>query len=193
MMSKYSGCFNTQAFSLLLAVAVLAGCAASGPTFESVQSSLTMVEPERARLVLLRPEMFQAGGAYAPIEVDGVPVGKLPNGSFLYVDLAPGEHTVKVETAYPGRYVLNVTLGSGEIRYVNVAPRDAAVGAGMSGIFGLIPWLAATNVESGGRDDAGLFSLTLLDEATARQGLKGLRQVTEPSAGSLQAIEQAGE
>jgi len=134
---SWPGTWSVRAF---VAAAVLSACAATGPKYEAVASSLPLVETAKARVFLLRPSQFQAGGAAAPIAVDGKAMGELPNASFLYVDIEPGEHTLTIDRwDYPGKFTLVLTLQAGETRYIEVAPRGSAATAGAVGsMFGLL-------------------------------------------------------
>lgn len=79
--------------SVFLALALLSGCAASGPTF----SSGPHLMPGKSGLYIYRSNNLLEGRIVKnDIYLDGKNIGKLANGGYLYVPAAPGPHTLQV-------------------------------------------------------------------------------------------------
>jgi hypothetical protein len=91
-----------------------------GPPF----SELPVPHPDRALLYIYRQDRLSSRGA-ARVDLDGENVGKLGNGQYLWLELAPGRHTLKTRWggALPwaaGWNSLPIELGAGSTRYLRL-------------------------------------------------------------------------
>jgi len=83
---------------LVLVVAVMTGCAAptrTGPTLDAVTRTVGTPKPGQARVIVLRDKAF-AGiiDAGWQVHLDGVPMGDLKTGTFVYRDRPAGHHQI---------------------------------------------------------------------------------------------------
>src|SRR6266568_5940862 len=81
---------------LLFVVSSIAGCA-SGPNYGEVKSATPSLAQDKARIVFFRQSRFAASVATLRLQIDGVTVGSLPNGSILSVDHATGNLNIRFE------------------------------------------------------------------------------------------------
>lgn len=90
----------------------LTGCAsAPGPAFQS----LGPTDPRFGDVYLYREDSIFAGTAAMSVLIDDQPAGRLFNASYLWLRLAPGQHTIKAD---PGPLATNaertITVRPGE-------------------------------------------------------------------------------
>lgn len=102
-------------FAVLCAVAVLAGCASSGPTGREILTG--SIKSDKARLIVYRTNAM--GFAVQPdINVNGKKIGNATPNGFLVCELPPGKHTVSV-----GNFAVNVNFGGGTDKWdLELAP-----------------------------------------------------------------------
>ena len=99
----------------VLVASMLVGCAATGPKFAEVRSSMPAVRAGEARLVVYRPPGL--GPAVQPmIRLDGVEIGKSEPEGFFFVDRPAGAYTVSARTE--AEATLAVQLEEGRTTYV---------------------------------------------------------------------------
>jgi hypothetical protein len=142
----------------------LNSCASLGPRYSEADSMHSGMPPGKARLYFLREAKFLYSARAAPIEVDEKQVGKLGNGGFLFVDTAPGTHTISTKTWDAGRFSIEMTVSENTAYYLLVGPR-AEMLAFIP--FGLVGSLIIEN--------NGLFSIVPIDEESGMKKLQGLR------------------
>lgn len=101
----------------IVASALLAGCATSGPKFSEMTTTVTPTNPDMGRIYFYRTTTL--GAAVQPsVRLNGEGVGKaVPNG-FFYVDSPPGNYQVATETEVERK--LTFTLEAGQVRYVRL-------------------------------------------------------------------------
>jgi hypothetical protein len=116
--------------SLRFAVAVALACAelacASGPPRPQGTAWLPAPAPGVGRLILYRVNDTDATMFHPQITVDGLPVGELTIGTFLYLDRSPGVHEIWVKkqpnvSAFGGQAPIRpiaVLLAPAEASYV---------------------------------------------------------------------------
>lgn len=142
---------------IVVVALVLSSCSASGPKYSEMENSIPNIEGGRARVFFIRPSKIFYSGADTRIKIDGVTIGKCPNGGFFYEDLAVG--TRKVEADYwgsPGRFSIQVDLKNATTEYLLIEPRQGNVLA--TAILGPVGQFAEAAVATEERD--GSFSLT---------------------------------
>lgn len=100
----------------LLMLAVLVGCAATGPLYKEVASAIPPVPPSKGRIYFMRADTMLGAAVTADIRLNGNVVGKSERGSFFYVDQDPGKCTVATSTET--EKLLTFVLGRGETKYV---------------------------------------------------------------------------
>jgi len=106
-------------------VCALLACA-SGPPRPQGTAGLPALGPGLGRLILYRTNDSDVALFHPKLTVDGEPVGELPIGTFLYVDLAPGVHEIAVTkqpnaSAFGGQaptQPVAIVLAPGEISHV---------------------------------------------------------------------------
>jgi hypothetical protein len=118
---------------IALSGAVASGCAesASGPVF----SGEAILQPNATHLYIFRDHVtYLAQAPYIsrpPVVIDGRVIGTLPNGGYLAVTLAPGQHQITIGS---GRYwttsYFKASEGDG---YIEVADKTRMQGARMVG------------------------------------------------------------
>jgi hypothetical protein len=102
--------------SVLVAIlVVLSACAATGPKFSQMQSTLPELKPDVGRIFFYRVGSF--GAAVQPaILLNGNEVGKsFPNG-FFYVDRPPGNYEVSCSTEVTRKATF--VLDAGQTRFI---------------------------------------------------------------------------
>ena len=94
----------------------LAGCA-SGPKFQTVESSIGTIPQGKARIYFYRSTT--AGAAVQPsVKLDGAVVGSAEPKGVFFVDRDPGD--MEVSTATEVERKLTFTMAAGETRYVRL-------------------------------------------------------------------------
>ena len=180
---------------LLLLVAALPGCATQGkPYAESIELAGTP-EPERARIIVLRPDQrvdnYSLSKAY--VRINEELLGKLAYRGFLLAEVDAGAVEVSASgmSKVYGACRLPLEVAAGETLYVDLAPRTESVIADVVGsLVGLmVPGLdsfaegigamtagsaAASAIESAGKLCGGPFRLTRIPESTALSALARL-------------------
>lgn len=102
----------------LLAVALLAGCATSGPTYGDLQSKLPPPAEGQGRIFIYRTVVF--GAAVQPdVKLNNVVVGSAVPRGFIYLDRPAGNYTISTQTEV--ERTLSLTLAPGQVRYVRLA------------------------------------------------------------------------
>jgi len=173
---------------LILASAVVAGCAATGERYGDHAAQRGEVQAQAARVLVYRQaDTLQYSGRAASLLLDGAPAAALLTGGFVAIDLAPGEHRLEIELwDAPGRCTLSFTAQPGSTSYFEVAPRGANLAAGMPGaligsgspaglLVGLSVMLGGMAAESAGKTCGGAFAIAQVDAAAAEPKLAGLR------------------
>lgn len=107
-----------RAFLLLLAVALLAGCA-TGPKHAEVAKGFPTLKAGEGRVYLYRSNSMMGAALQPTIYVNGKAVGSSKPGGFVYVDLPAGPVEVTCGTEVEKKATF--MLGAGETRYVRTA------------------------------------------------------------------------
>ncbi len=101
----------------ILTVALLAGCATSGPTYSDLQSKLAAPAAGQGRIFIFRTNPL--GMAVQPdVKVNDVVVGSAVPRGFIYLDRPAGNYTIS--TATEVTRTLSLTLAPGQVRYVRL-------------------------------------------------------------------------
>jgi hypothetical protein len=106
----------------LLAVSTVlafAGCAATGPLYSEVASSIPSVPADKGRIYFFRPDTMLGAAITAEINLNGKVVGKSERASFFYVDENPGKCTVSTTTEIERQ--LTFVLDPGQTKYVRTS------------------------------------------------------------------------
>jgi hypothetical protein len=114
---------------LLLAIGLaLVGCA-SGPKLGDLEAKIPRLTPDQGRVYFYRNALLGFGSAtQSDIKLNGRVIGKCqPNGVF-FLDLAPGNYHVSVESEV--ERTLNFTLGKGEEKFVRCYLKPTFVSMG---------------------------------------------------------------
>lgn len=113
--------------SLLLATLVLAACAATGPDYGSVKSSIPALKSDQARLYFMRGGDFQFSWMMARVHLNSIKVLELNMGGFGYADVLAGKVNVVLDSPLiPAESTLAFDAKAGTIYYyrVGVNPFD---------------------------------------------------------------------
>jgi hypothetical protein len=102
-----------------LILATLVGCAASGPLYTEVVSSIPAVPADKGRIIFFRPDTIFGAAVTANIDLNGKVVGLSERGSFFFVDEVPGNMTVSTATETEKK--LTFVLAPKETKYVKTS------------------------------------------------------------------------
>lgn len=105
---------------LLSAVALLTGCAASGPKMTDMASSIPALKSDQGRVFFYRTSSLMGAALQPSVNLDGKVVGDSKPGGFFYVDAAVGSHEAITTTEVSNK--VSFVLASGEVKYVRMAP-----------------------------------------------------------------------
>lgn len=179
---------RTNSIMLVLASAVVAGCAATGDLYGNHAAQTGAVQPQAARVMVYRPSgTVQYSGRAASLALNGSAAASLRTSGFLLFDIAPGEHRIEIDMwDVPGRCTLSFTAQPGSTNYFEVTPRAANLAAGTPGalvgagssvglLAGLSVMLGGMAAESAGKACGGAFAIAQVDATVAEPKLGGLR------------------
>jgi hypothetical protein len=151
---------------VLSAYLSLAACATT-----ALESQTKQHDPRQARIYILRESNFVFSGGAPNVIFDGQQVGTVGNGSYFFVDRAPGPHTITLETPLtPGRFTVKVTTRAGGVHYLKVAPRQEYLMVGLA--FGAI----GEFVDAAVSENSGSYTLAPLDERAGAAMLAELKR-----------------
>lgn len=175
--------------SWMAASLLVGGCTATGPAYESEQGRVEAVDQEDTRIVFFRTaDSIQYSARKARVSIDAEETGTVAPGGFIYRDLAPGAHRLKVDMwDAPGGCEILVSGARGSIYYFQVDPRQesllgfagpAALGEvlGQSMAVSIAAGVGGIAAESYGKECGGAFRLYPVDPDTARTRIAGLRR-----------------
>ena len=96
--------------AILAAVAILAGCA-TGPVYTEMKSTIPALAADKGRVYFYRPSTV--GAAMTPtVTLNGKSVGTSKSHGFFYVDVAPGDYKVTIDSD------ATFTLAAQETKYI---------------------------------------------------------------------------
>jgi hypothetical protein len=166
--------------SVVLVAAALAACAGptrTGATLDALTKNIGAPKAGSARVIVLRdkefPGIFDVGWQ---VRLDGVPMGDMKTGTFVYRDIATGPHQLSFERVgdLSRASTRNLTVVSGRTYFYRLQMNEkgaivSAMGtnAGLAGLF-------VSSAVSAAVDERGLFDFTPLDEGAARQEIADL-------------------
>ncbi len=102
---------------VLLAAALLAGCATSGATYADLQPKLAPPAEGQGRIFIYRTIVL--GAAVQPsVRLNNIVVGSAVPRGFIYLDRPAGDYTISTETEV--ERTLSLTLAPGQVRYVRL-------------------------------------------------------------------------
>lgn len=96
---------------VLLAVALLSGCAASGHSYMAVSSALPPLKDNGCRVFFYRTDSMVGAAMQPEIRLDNQVVGKSQPGGFFYVDTLPGRHLASSQTENEARLEFDIEAG----------------------------------------------------------------------------------
>lgn len=103
----------------LLALSLLAACAATGPLHKEVAASIPPVSAGKGRIYFYRADTIFGAAITSDIKLNNRVVGRSERGSFFYVDENPGKCLVSTSTEVEKQ--LTFELAAGESRYVRTS------------------------------------------------------------------------
>lgn len=116
---------------ILLSILLLTGgCAANGPAY----SSVAQPKADTVKIVVYRPDAFLNFTARFWVEVNGVEICKLHNGSYLTYDAQPGK--INIASSNFGSFGtsrLTVNAKAGQTIYVKMEMNGGRAFSGMAG------------------------------------------------------------
>lgn len=101
---------------VVIALAALTGCAATGPSHKDVQASIPVLKADQGRVYFYRNASMLGAALTPDIKLDGKTVGESKQGGFFYVDAAAGSHEASTSTEVSNK--LSFVLDKGEVKYV---------------------------------------------------------------------------
>ena len=116
-------------FLAILAIALLAGCAAPvGTNYTAMSVSLPAVKPGEGRVFFYTPSVRFGRNVQPEIRLNGTLVGFAVPSGFFYVDRPAGRYEATGKSAADGR--IEIPLAASETRYVRAfAPSAFSVNA----------------------------------------------------------------
>ena len=102
-----------------LALALLQGCAATGPKGVEMASAMSSIPDGFGRIVFFRANSVAGAAVQPEIRLDGQVVGQSKPGGFFYVDAAPGRHKASASTEASSEVEIQVLPG--QTQYVRSA------------------------------------------------------------------------
>ena len=154
--------FIRSLFLFAILVSFISGCAATGPSYTSVKSTLPQLQSDNARIYFLREGSFVNSGLTARVHLNGIKVVDLNMDGFAYVNRPAGNVLIMVDAPLNfGEAKKMFTVESGKTYYFLVANDSSNV---MAGLIGGAIGAAA---EGGGR-----FAFYQIPEAIALEQLK---------------------
>jgi hypothetical protein len=114
--------------AMIACVAVLAGCAGSMPTMQTVDSQQQSAVPSnKSRVVFMRSSFYGSvinASLYDVTKGEPIFIGILPNASRIAYDVDPGEHTFMVQSEAAD--FMRAHVSAGKTYYAIVTPRMGA-------------------------------------------------------------------
>jgi hypothetical protein len=110
----------------ICAVLPLGGASASGPLYSEHHASEPAISAGSGRIYLYRPSAFWGAPSRPAIAIDGVKIGRSEEGTYFYVDRAPGAYTVS--TVGRKEEPVSVHLDAGQTIYVRFRASPAVFG-----------------------------------------------------------------
>ncbi len=104
------------ASALIASAILLTGCAASGPTHQSMEASIPALKADMGRVYFYRPNSMVGAAVQPAIKLDGAVVGESKPGGFFYVDTTTGSHEAATSTEATNK--VSFVLDKGEVKYV---------------------------------------------------------------------------
>jgi hypothetical protein len=104
------------ASALISSAILLTGCAATGPTHQSMEASIPTLKADMGRVYFYRASSMMGAAVQPSIKLDGAAVGESKPGGFFYVDTSAGSHEAATSTEATNK--LTFVLDKGEVKYV---------------------------------------------------------------------------
>jgi hypothetical protein len=114
---------------------LVAACATSGPTFQTVHAAEPAVAADHARIYFYRLGQFVGAAIQPAIKVNGLKVGEAVPGGYFYVDEPAG--TYEISTSTETKEAITTTIKPGETRYVRF---DISMGILMGHVVPTLVW-----------------------------------------------------
>jgi hypothetical protein len=182
-----------------VAAGALNGCVtAKGATYSETLFERGALDPNKARLILLRPDQRydDASLSRMVVRIDDRIIGKLAYGGFLIEDVPAGEVVLEIsaDNRFYGTCRLPIQAAAGDTKYFDARVRPASIAAGAIGtvaggaaVGGAAPHPAevaagsvagdaiASAAESAGKTCGGPYRFWPLEPAVALGHLERLR------------------
>ncbi|MCK5335934.1 MAG: hypothetical protein KAQ67_07220, partial [Gammaproteobacteria bacterium] len=182
---------NVFIFSCLLAA--VSGCARfpTGPTYQEYIASTSKVSNEDARVYIFRTIDEIPCTRESTITLDNNEKGLLLCGSYLFFDIATGQHQLTVSTSdLFSKCTINFNITNNDSYYFRVVTRTSAFWqsfianfmGGVAGFTGVIgTQMTAQGLDS--LDDcSGFFGIVPVDKQKAQKLIKDLRLIVTDEA-----------
>ena len=171
----------------------LCSCATKPSDNNSLQSIETLSE-DKFRIYLIREKTFvglipSITGSFYPIVIDGRDDYGIPNGSYFYLDLEPGDHEILSESEdLPGKFILNISGKTGETYFVKIEYRTADMQKArfMGGLLGSI---VGSAMGLPGETVGGITGSTEARRAEAEQNNGPYRLILVPETEAVNIME----
>lgn len=135
-------------YAPIIAVALLGGCAATGPVFRPMEK----VEPGNGLVYVYRVDTFAGGGRSTPLYVEDVHVFDLKAGGYSWLSLPAGKYKLRQELPWnlvtkSNELVLDVR--SGETSFYAVSTATGSCLTGQPSCIGICWTLRNVNAQVG--------------------------------------------
>jgi len=136
--------FVRSLFLCAVAVLLISGCAATGPSYTSLESTIPQLQTDQARLYFLRRGGFTNAALTARVHLNGTKVVNLNMDGFAYVDRPAGAVLIMIDAPLnPGEAKQTINVENGktyyffvENDYTNINEQFIAyMGAGVLGVI----------------------------------------------------------
>ena len=158
-----------------LAVSLLLISCTSTPTYKDFENNTQALDNNHIRVYFIRESKFVGMAVDYPFVIDASDKHEIPNGSFFYVDLNPGEHTITSKSALlPGKFTLKINGEPGSTYYVEITYRKNNFKAAATGMLvgPLLGWVV--QADEAGKNN-GPFQLIPLSKEQAVDLMQGLK------------------
>ena len=107
-------------FLIIIAFALLAGCATGGIKHPELKGSMPTLKSEEGRIYFYRNASMFGSAIQPEIKLNDTPVGSSRPGGFFFVDRGAGNYEAHASTEVERK--ITFALAPGETKYIRTAP-----------------------------------------------------------------------
>jgi hypothetical protein len=105
---------------IVAALALLAGCAATGIKYSELKPSMPTLKPGEGRIYFFRSASMLGAAVQPDVKLNGTTVGTSIPGGFFFADRPAGNYEAHASTEVERK--VTFTLGTGETKYIRTSP-----------------------------------------------------------------------